>query len=341
MDGKFTSLRIARLPEPGPLTADTYDLVDGPMPVCGEGECLLRLIYLSVDAGSRAMLDDRSDYVLKRGIGDSPTGSGAVGQVLVSHHPDYAPGDFVRIRYASWQSHLVVAPARMHGLAKIDLDEVPLDAHLGLLGLAGFTAYVGIFGLFEIRPGETVVISAAAGAVGSIAGQFAKIAGARVIGIAGGQEKCAFVRDELGFDDCLDYRGDLAQQLAKACPDGVDVYFENVGGEIQRIVFEHMRDFGRIAMCGQVAQYSGQGEPDGPNLMTVVLKRLNLRGFLAADDFSEFPTFIERTSRWYAEGRLKHHSSIVTGLENAYEAVNNLTTGRSRGKQLIQVSAQH
>jgi NADPH-dependent curcumin reductase CurA len=212
--------------------------------------------------------------------------------------------------------------------------------HLGALGLVGFTAYIGIFEIGRPRPGETVLVSAAAGATGALAGQFARIAGARVVGIAGGAVKCDFVKAGLGFDDCIDYKqGDLPAALRSACPNGVDVYYENVGGEIQKAAFGLLNNFGRVALCGQVAQYSGQGESPGPNLMGLVLKRATVRGFLAMDHMERHAEFIEKASNWYAEGRLKHHATLITGLKNIHEAINSLVAGRNIGKQLCQVSA--
>ncbi|WP_229506762.1 MDR family NADP-dependent oxidoreductase [Pseudoduganella rivuli] len=171
-----------------------------------------------------------------------------------------------------------------------------------------------------------------------MAGQFAKIAGARVVGIAGGPDKCRFVRDELGFDVCIDYKaGNLQAALRDACPQGVDVYYENVGGEVQKAAFADLNDFARVALCGQVAQYSGEGEAPGPNLMGLVLKRATVRGFLAMDHMQRHAEFIRDASRWYAEGRLRHHATVTQGLSHIHEAINSLVTGRNIGKQLCQV----
>lgn len=333
-----TAIRFARIPEPGPLAADVFELVEDPVPALAEGECLVRTIYLSIDAGSRAQLDDRGDYVFKARVGTILGCSGIVGQVVESRNPAWHPGDLLvttRARCARYQK-LAVTPGQF--IHKVIPGETPLAAHLGILGMVGFTAYIGMLDVGQPKAGETVLVSAAAGATGSIAGQFAKIAGARVVGIAGGEEKCRLVIDELGFDDCIDYKhGDIRAKVAAACPAGVDVYYENVGGEIQKAAFAAMNNFGRIAMCGQIGQYSGTGEAPGPNLMCVVLKRLTIRGFLVRDHMDRHGEFLAKASDWYREGRLRHHATITRGLENFHEAINSLTTGRNIGKQLCQV----
>jgi NADPH-dependent curcumin reductase CurA len=330
---------LARTPPPGPLPGDAFELRDVPLPVLKDGDILVRIIHISIDAGSRAQFDDRADYVFKTAPGQMPGSSGAVGEVVASRHPDWHAGDLVATGHTRWQRYQKFSPAREQFLVRIDPDQGPLDIHLGALGLVGFTAYIGIFEVGRPQPDETVLVSAAAGATGALAGQFAKIAGARVVGIAGGPDKCRFVRDELGFDACVDYKaGDLSAALHSACPGGVDVYYENVGGAIQKAAFAQLNNFARVALCGQVAQYSGEGETPGPNLMGLVLKRATVRGFLAMDHMERHPEFIQQASRWYAEGRLKHHATLTSGLERIHEAINSLVAGHNIGKQLCQVS---
>ncbi|MET0986238.1 MAG: NADP-dependent oxidoreductase [Steroidobacteraceae bacterium] len=339
MTDKMIILHIAQLPPAGPLTSAVYERRTLPLPEIRDRECLLRVIYLSVDAGSRGMLDQASPYVRKLKAGDVAGGSGCVAEVIASRHPEYPRGTFVATMFASWQSHLVVAPDKMGPLLyTVDPALAPLSAYVGILGVTGFTAYAGVFLTVPLKAGETAVISAASGAVGSAAGQFAKIAGARVIGITGGTDKFEYLKS-LGFDACVDYRTDLSGALRAACPDGIDFYFENVGGEVQRAVFALMRDFGRMAFCGQIAQYSGEGEPSGPNLMNVVLKRLTLKGFLCLPDSQDhYAEFFTRACEWYRSGRLRQHTAITEGLENAHEAVNALISGRHLGKQVIRVA---
>lgn len=332
-------VRFAKTPAPGPLTADVFRWETKPVPPLNEGELLVRNIYLSIDAGSRAQLDDRGEYVIKTAIGKVPGSSGAVAEVVESRHPEWQTGDLLATTYARWQQYQTIDPARQPLLLRVDPAAGPLPMYLGALGMVGFTAYVGIFEIAKPQPGETVLVSAAAGATGSLAGQFAKIAGARVVGIAGGPQKCAIVKEDFGFDDCIDYRqGDIRESIRDACPNGIDVYYENVGGEIQQAAFEQMNDFGRIAMCGMVGQYSGEGEAPGPNLMRVILKRLTVRGFLANDFIDRHPEFIARATQWYREGKLKHHATVTGGLDNIHEAINSLVNGGNIGKQLCQVA---
>ncbi|MDH0425424.1 NADP-dependent oxidoreductase [Stutzerimonas stutzeri] len=334
-------VRYIRQAVPGPLAAETFALERKPLPSLSEGEILIRNIYLSIDAGSRAQFDDRADYVIKAMLGKVPGSSGAVGEVVESRHRDWQPGDLLVTPHARWQLYQVAVPTAEPLLQRIDPAMGPLAMHLGAMGMVGFTAYVGIFHVGRPQPGETLLVSAAAGATGALAGQFGRIAGARVVGIAGGADKCAFVREQLGFDDCIDYKaGNLDEAIRMACPKGVDVYYENVGGAIQHAAFTAMNDFGRIALCGQVGQYSGAGAQAGPNLMVAVLKRLHIQGFLAMDHLDQYPAFIERAAGWYREGRLQHHATLTQGLENIHEAINSVMSGGNIGKQLCQVSAE-
>ncbi len=339
MPDNNVAIRFVRTPGSGPLTADVFDLAPDPLPTLGQGDILVRSIYLSIDAGSRAQIDPHSDYVFKASLGDILGCSGLVGEVVDSRHPGWRPGDLVATTRGRCARYQVLGENPAQHTYKLDPGAAPLAAHLGILGMVGFTAYVGMFDIGQPAAADTVLVSAAAGATGSVAGQLAKIAGARVVGIAGGMEKCRLVVDEFGFDDCIDYKGgDLSAAIARACPDGVDVYYENVGGAIQKAAFAAMNDFGRIAMCGQIGQYSGAGAEPGPNLMCVVLKRLTIKGFLVRDHMARHGEFIANASRWYREGRLKHHATVTRGLENFHEAINSLTEGRNVGKQLCQVA---
>ncbi|MGE0384110.1 MAG: zinc-binding dehydrogenase [Gammaproteobacteria bacterium] len=332
-------IRIARQPPPGPLAADTFDYVEEPLAPLADGEIRVESIYAAIDAGSRAALDDQSAYVIKTRPGGRASTSAMVGRVVDSRHPEWRPGEYARVLMTTRQQYVTLTPAQGQ-VFKADPAAGPLAMHAGLLGLTGFTAWVGIFEIGRPKAGETVLVSAAAGAVGSVAGQYARIAGARVIGIAGGPDKCRFVREQFGFDDCIDYKHeDVGAAIERTCPEGVDVYFENVGGEIQKAAFARLNDFGRVAMCGQIAQYSGAGEPPGPNLMQVVLRRLRVHGFLASDHMELLPRFTEETSRWYREGRIRQRTSIVEGMRNLHEAINALVEGRNLGQQLHQMAA--
>ena len=333
-------VRLRRYPAPGPLTSDDFEIVDEPQPALEVGQIRVESIYASVDAGQRAMVDRDSSYVVKMKLGDAVRCAGVVGRVIESRDQEFAAGDYALIFSSGvWQKYIVPVRDRSP-ILKVDPTRQPLHVYIGLLGMVGFTAYVGIFEIGKPKFGETVVVSAAAGAVGGLAGQFAKIGGARVIGIAGGNEKCDFVTHELGFDACIDYKAeDFAAQLSAACADGIDVYFDNVGGDILDAVWPRLNVFGRVVICGQISQYTGAA-PRGPNLFATTLKRLTVRGFLANDHYEVLPEFQKHVGLWFHEGRLKHFASIEIGLENAYRAINNLVSGGNRGKQMIQVTPE-
>ena len=332
------SVRLRRFPAAGPLVAEDFEIVSEPLQPLRDGQIRIRTRYASVDAGHRAMIDPNSDYVVKLAPGDQVPCAGVVGPVIESRHSDFKPGDYaLAFTFGAWQKYFV-PNAAMGPVLKVDPALEPLHAYIGVLGLVGFTGYIGIFEIGKPKLGETVVVSAAAGAVGAVAGQLAKIAGARVVGIAGGADKCRFVTEQLGFDACVDYKaGDLDSQLQAACPNGIDVYFENVGGAVLEAVWPQLNVFGRVVMCGQISQYAG-AMPPGPNLFACTLKRLTIRGFLAFDHYDLLPEFQERVGRWYREGQLRHFASVAEGFENAYAAVNNLVSGGNRGKQVIHVS---
>ena len=340
--GKLRRLRIARLPGSGPVTSDCFEMIEEPLPQPGEGQVLARIVYLSVDAGTRASLDLASEYVVARGVGDAPMGSGAVAEVIASNHPDFAPGDIVTTGVTDYASHLLLDPADTGTmLRRIDPGTLPLSAFAGVLGITGFTSWCGVFRCFALRAGECFVVSAAAGAVGIAAGQFAKIAGARVVGIAGGYEKCAWLMREAGFDAAVDYKADLSGGLDAACPQGIDFYFDNVGGAVTDAVLARMNALGRVAVCGQMVEYDGSGPARGPGLMIAVLKRLSIRGFLSVIDFPEaLPQFREEAGQWLREGRIGNPVSVVDGLDNAAEAINRLMRGANIGKQLIKVGSE-
>jgi len=241
---------LKRRPNGMPVPED-FAIVDSPMPEPGEGQVLLRGIYLSLDPYMRGRISGQRSYAKPTGLGEVIEGR-VVGQVARSRHPDFREGDYAFGGYG-WQTHSAVDGV---GLTKLDPDAAPISTSLGILGMPGLTAYVGLKTIGAPKPGETVVISAASGAVGAVAGQLAKRDGCHVVGIAGGADKCRYVTDELGFDACLDHRGDLGAALDAACPNGIDVYFENVGGAVQRAVYPRLNDFGRMIMCGMIAEYN-------------------------------------------------------------------------------------
>jgi NADPH-dependent curcumin reductase CurA len=319
----------------GAPTPEHFALQEDAVPEPGAGEVVTRTIWLSIDPYMRGRLREQQTYASAVPIGAVMTGE-TVGEVIASAHPHYVPGDIV-VGARGWQSHCLSSG---ENLVKIDPQGAPLSAYLGVLGMPGTTAYRGITEICQPKPGETVVVSAASGAVGSVAGQLAKRAGARVVGVAGGAEKCLFVQATLGFDDCVDHQtGDLRQELAAACPQGIDAYFENVGGEVQAAVFDLLNPFGRVAMCGMVSQYNDAEFPPGPNLGFVVGKRVLIQGFIVSDKPEKFAEWRTLAAPWVADGSLRYREDVHEGLETAPEALAGILGGANFGKLLIRVGA--
>lgn len=337
--GTNLQILLRRRPQ-GMPTPDDFEIVETPVPEPAEGEVLVRARYLSLDPYMRGRMSDAKSYAKPVEIGAVMEGQ-TVGEVVASRAPGFAPGDTVLGGYG-WQRFSCVRPER---LFKVDPQEAPLSANLGVLGMPGLTAWVGLEDIGQPRPGETLVVSAASGAVGQVVGQIGRIRGCRVVGIAGGPAKCAFVTQELGFDACLDHRGDdLEAQLDAACPQGIDVYWENVGGRVQAAVFPRLNDFGRMVMCGMIAQYNvapgadASGAPPGPNLGPVVRKRLRIQGFIVSDNgWQRYPEFRRQMLGWIREGRMKWREDVVEGLRNAPEAFIGLLQGRNFGKLVVKV----
>lgn len=324
----------------GKPTAENFKLVSAPLPAPGEGEVLLRILFLSLDPYMRGRMNAGKSYAKPIEIGDVMEG-GTVGRVVRSRHPDFAEGDVV-LSHSGWESFAVAEGA---SLRKLDPSAAPVSTALGILGMPGFTAYAGLLTIGQPKPGETVVVAAASGAVGSAVGQIAKIKGARAVGIAGGAEKCAFVRDELGFDAVVDHRAaDFPAQLKAACPDGIDVYFENVGGPVWDAVFPLLNDFARVPVCGLIAQYNDAAPRPGPDrlpgVMREVLSRsLLIRGFIQREFSDQRPAFAKEMAAWIASGQVRYKEDIVDGLEAAPEAFIGLLDGRNFGKLVVRVAA--
>jgi NADPH-dependent curcumin reductase CurA len=318
----------------GMPTAEDFAIVDGPVPQPGPGEVLLRGLYLSLDPYMRGRLSAARSYAKPVEIGAVIEGR-VVGEVVRSEHPEFRPGEFAFGGYG-WQLYSAVPGGQ---LVKLDPAEAPLSTALGVLGMPGLTAYVGLSDIGQPKPGETVVVSAASGAVGAVAGQLARHAGARVVGIAGGPEKCRYVESELGFDACLDHRvSSLGEALDAACPDGIDVYWENVGGAVQQAVFPRFNDFARMVMCGMIAEYNDSAPRPGPNLMAAVRKRLRIQGFIVSDQWQRWAEYRAMAAPLLRMGRLKYREDIVAGLDNAPAAFIGLLQGRNFGKLLIRLT---
>ncbi len=310
-----------------------FKIVEDPVPAPGPGEVVSRTIWLSIDPYMRGRLREQQTYAKGVQPGEVMTGE-TVGEVLATDHPDFMPGDIVVGAYG-WQTHVLSKGDR---LTKVDRNGPPVSTYLGVLGMPGTTAYTGVTDILKPKPGETVVVSAASGAVGSVVGQLAKQAGARVVGIAGGPDKCLFVQDTLLFDDCVDHRAiDIHAELRAACPNGIDCYFENVGGAVQAAVFDLLNPFARVAMCGMVAQYNQDPYPPGPNLGFVVGKRVLIQGFIVSDRPERIGEWRRLAAPWVAEGSLRYREDEIEGLENAPDALADILAGRNFGKLLVRV----
>ncbi len=324
---------LQRRPNGLPVPED-FAVVDGPLPEPKEGEVLLRGLYLSLDPYMRGRISGVRSYARPTAIGEVIEGR-VVGQVARSRDPSWREGEYAFGGYG-WQLYSAV-PAS--GLLRLDPAEAPLSTALGVLGMPGMTAYIGLADIGQPKAGETVVVSAASGAVGAVAGQLAKRHGARVVGIAGGADKCRYVERELGFDAALDHRSaDLGAALDRACPNGIDVYFENVGGAVQQAVFPRLNDFGRMVMCGMISEYNDAEPRPGPNLGAVVRKRLRIQGFIVGDQRHRQAEFRAVAAPLVRSGKLKYREDIVEGIDHAPDAFIGLLQGRNFGKLLIRLA---
>jgi NADPH-dependent curcumin reductase len=333
MPEKNRQVLLKRRPAGMPVAGD-FEIVDRPLPEPGEGEVLLRGIYLSLDPYMRGRISAARSYATPVDLGAVVEGR-VVGQVAASRDPRYREGDYAFGGYG-WQLYSAV---KADGLLRLDPREAPISTALGILGMPGLTAYVGLNDIGQPKAGETCVVSAASGAVGAVAGQLAKRLGAHVVGIAGGADKCRYVEEELGFAACLDHRAaDLGAALDRACPRGIDVYFENVGGAVQRAVFPRLNDFGRMVMCGMVSEYNDREPAPGPNLMSVVRKRLKIQGFIVGDRRELQGEYRALAATLVRAGQLKYREDIVEGLDNAPEAFIGLLQGRNFGKLLVRLA---
>lgn len=335
-DKKNRRILFSRLMIGEPREED-FTLVEEPIPEPGEGELLLRNLYVSLDPGSRARLSGRDSYVPAKPLGEVMDAQ-SVSEVVVSRHPDYRKGEIVA-GYHGWQDYAVSDGKR---LIRVDPNLGPISTAIGLFGLPGLTAYIGVRKILKVAPGETVLISSAAGAVGSLAGQIAKIDGARILGVAGGPEKCEYSRKVYGFESVIDYKseGPLSEALRKVCPKGLDVYFDNVGGELLNAVVANMRRFGRILICGQVAEYNL--EPDQRaglrDISAFISQRLDMRGFVVLDHAEFFEEARQALSGWIKEKKLIFREHMVEGLENAPRAFRGLFRGENFGRGLVHLA---
>ncbi len=320
-----------------PVDSD-FRLVESPVPIPTDGEVLLRSLYLSVDPYMRGRMNAAKSYAPPVEIGGLMVGAG-VAQVVESKNPGFRAGEIVVNPLMGWQEYAI---SNGQALRKVDPAVAPISTALGVLGMTGLTAYMGIHEVCAVKPGETVVVSGAAGAVGSVAGQVARIAGCRVVGIAGGPQKTAYLTSECGFDAALDYKatGDYAARLRELCPHGIDAYFDNVGGPISDAAFTHLNMRARVAICGQIAQYNDTQASQGPRLLRYVLvARATVRGFLIFD-YSPAQTTpaLAALTEWVRSGKLKYHEDVVEGFENMPRAMIGLFLGENIGKRVVKVA---
>ena len=317
----------------GSVTEDNFRLVEAPVAKLDAGEVLVKNEWLSLDPYMRGRMSDAKSYVPPAQLGEVMVGQ-TVGEVIESQHPRFKPGDKV-LTQLGWQLYGV---AKGGELTPIDVKRAPASYYLGVLGMPGMTAWFGLFEIGQPKPEETVVVSAASGAVGSVVGQLAKIKGCRAVGIAGGKAKCDYVVQELGFDACVDYKaGNLLEDLRRACPNGVDVDFENVGGEILDTLLRIMNRFSRIVVCGLIAEYNAT-EPYGSKMLrSVLVNRIRMQGMIVFDWKDRYGEALEGLARYLAEGKLKYRESVVHGIENAPKGLIALLKGQNFGKQLVKL----
>ena len=332
MEGVGREIRLVARPQ-GFVAEDLFEVADAPIPDPGEGQVLIRNSYFSVDPYMRPRMNDVRSYVAPFTLGEAMTG-GAVGQIAASRNSRYAEGEWV-LHQLGWREW---ALSDGTALRRLDPSVAPVSTALGVLGMPGFTAWYGLFVLGEPKEGETVFVSGAAGAVGSAVGQMARIAGCRVIGSAGSPEKLDWLR-ELGFDEVFDYREDRPYAaLRELAPDGIDIYFDNVGGDHLEAAIGALRTYGRIVACGSISRYNDAEPLPGPrNMFMVVTKRLRMQGYIVSDHFDRFGEFAREASEWVRDGRLRYRETIVEGIENAPRAFLGLFHGENIGKMLVKV----
>ncbi|AVR96841.1 NADP-dependent oxidoreductase [Pseudoduganella armeniaca] len=328
----FQRMVLASRP-PAEVTPDNFRLETVDVPALADGQVLVRNHFLSLDPYMRGRMSDAKSYAAPQPLNETMIG-GTVGQVLESKHPKYQKGDFV-VGMGGWTEMTVSDGSDMR---KVDTTHIPLSAYLGPVGMPGMTAWYGFTQIMQAKEGETICVSAASGAVGSVVGQLAKLKGCRAIGIAGGKEKCDYVVEELGFDACIDYKaGNLRADLKAAAPNGIDAIFENVGGEVFDAALARTNAFARVALCGMIAGYNGEDIPLR-NVRQLLTNRITLRGFIVSEHMELWPQGLQELGTLVAQGKLKYRESVADGLAAAPEAFIGLLKGRNFGKQLVKLA---
>jgi NADPH-dependent curcumin reductase CurA len=329
----YTAINLIARPTPGPIGPELIEFVQNDIPSAGPGQILVKQTHMSLDPAMLGwMSPDPESYIPPVALGEVMRSSG-VGEVVESNHPDFVVGDRVR-GMIGWTEYLLSSG---EGLSKIQAG-VDAETVLSVFALPGLTATQGLFGFGNPKAGETIVVSGAAGSVGSIVGQLAKAEGLNVIGVAGDDEKCDWIVDDLGFDGAINYKtDDIASKLAELSPNGVDIYFENTGGPIQNHVFERMNAHGRIVVCGMIADYGKATPSAGPNWIPLIKKRISIRGFAMPDHFHEAPELLARLTPYVMSGKIKYRSHILEGLETAIGGLNLFFTGGNKGKLIVKL----
>jgi len=320
------------------VSRDHFEYTETPIPEAKAGEVLVRNLYLSFDPTQRGWMVDRESYLPPVAIG-APMRAASIGQVVTSEHPDFRAGDLVQTT-GGWQDFVIAAPEQgPMGLTKLPVGVTP-EMMLSVLGITGLTAYFGLLDLGEPKPGETVLVSGAAGATGSVAGQIAKIKGCRVVGIAGGPEKSAWLKQEVGFDEVIDYKNeDVDARIAETCPNKFDIFFDNVGGDILEAALNHMNMKARIVMCGGISGYNAtEPEPGPANLMNLITLRARMEGFIVLDYLPRASEAIAELLAWIGEGQLKYQIDLQEGFEHIPDTLQRLFTGQNLGKQLLRIA---
>ena len=329
-----TQIKLAARPV-GDVKPSDWLIEKNPIPTPDEGEFLIKTRYISLDPAMRGWLNDARSYIPPVQIGEVMR-AGAIGEVVESNHPQFQTGDYVH----GWTGVQEYAVSNGKDIYKVDARLAPLPAYLGTLGMPGFTAYFGLLEVGQPKAGEMVVVSGAAGAVGSVVGQIAKIKGCHVVGIAGGAEKCRYLVEELGFDAAIDYKNeDVYEGLKKHCPKGIDIYFDNVGGEILDIALSRLRMGARIPICGAISQYNNKGAVKGPkNYLSLLVNRAMMKGLVVFDYAKDYGKAARQMGEWMQEGKLKSREDVYEGIENFHETYQRLFTGDKKGKLVLRVN---
>ena len=329
----YTSIQLSARPQPGPVSSDIFDVTSQSIPSAGPGQILIKQTHMSLDPAMFGWMNpDPESYIPPVKLGEVMRSSG-LGEVIESNHPDFAVGDRVR-GMTGWTEYIL---STGEGFSKVP-PGIDAETILAVFALPGLTATQGLYGFGDPKQGETIVVSGAAGSVGSIVGQLAKADGLNVIGVAGDSEKCEWIVNELGFDGAINYKSDdIPAKLAELAPKGVDIYFENTGGAVQQPVFNCMNAHGRIVVCGMIADYSSANPSPGPNWIPLIKKRINIRGFAMPDHFQDVPKLLEKLTPYVTGGKIKYRTHVLEGLESAIEGLNLFFTGGNRGKLIVKL----